>query len=177
MDTKPLSILDIEFPCSMPYAAGHVLNEPEAKVLNQTRRENLSNNFRTEVRKHVESAEGAKTLEELQSAFAELDAKYVFTISNAGTSRKFTPEEREARRIAREYVKAELDKQGLKIGVAPEGTSESDWEDIIEQNIETIAADDAVVKMAKDIVKAKSKASGLQLAGLGLQKADEAPAA
>lgn len=174
-DPKTISILDVEFTVSMPYNAGHTLTEAEAKVLNQTRRENLGNNFRAEVKKFVDGAEGALTQDELVAEFAKRDTEYVFTLANAGASRKFTPEEREARTIARQYVRQELDKQGLKIGTPPEGTSQEDWDAVIESNVDAISQSPEVVAMAKSIVKTRSKTATLTLTGIGQPAA--APAA
>lgn len=163
---KIISILDVEFEVSMPYAAGMTINEAEAKVLNQTRRENLGNNFRARVKDHLEK--GTPTLDELIAAFALADKEYVFTLSNAGASVKLTPEEREARKIAREYIKSELDKVGRKLSEVPEGFTEETWDDQVEAEVERIAATDEVKKMAKDIVKARSKTAGLSLGSVNL---------
>lgn len=162
-EAKTISILDIEFNVSMPYDAGHTINEAEAKVLNQTRRENLGNNFRSLVKAHVEGEEGAKTLEELQAEFVKRDSEYVFTLASAAASVKYTPEEREARKIARDYIKQQLDANGQKIGTPPEGQTQEAWNDAIEGEVARIALDPQVVKMAKDIVKARSKTAGLTL--------------
>jgi hypothetical protein len=156
----------------MPYEAGHTINEAEAKVLNQTRRENLGNNFRKSVKAFNEGAEGAMTQEELQAAFAELDKNYIFTLATAGQSRKLDPVESEARKIARQYLRQELDKAGRKIGTPPEGVAQEDWDATIEAEVDRIATDEQVVKMAKEIVKARSKTANLQLGALGLTPAN-----
>lgn len=166
-EKKTISILDVDFDVSMPYEAGHQITEAEAKVLNQTRRENLGNNMRAKVKAYLEGAEGALTLEQLQEAFAKADSEYVFTLASASAAVKYTPEEREARKIARDYVKQQLAAQDppVKIGEKPadfEGTDE-DWENAIEAEVDRISQVAEVVKMAKDIVKARSKASNLQL--------------
>jgi hypothetical protein len=158
-EAKTISILELDFSCSMPYDAGHTINEAEAKVLNQTRRENLGNNFREKVREHKET--GTPTLEELTAAFADLDLNYVFTLANVASSRKLDPVEREARSLARTYLKAELEKAGRKITQAPDGVEDDEWKAVIESEVERIAADEAIVKMAKDAVKARSKISGI----------------
>lgn len=168
-EARTFEILGIEFPVTMPYDAGHVLNEAEAKVLNQTRRENLSNNFRSKVRAFNDGEEGAAaSIEDLQAAFATLDAEYVFTIATAAAAVKYTPEEKEARAIARNYIKGELDKAGRKLSDIPEGMSKEEWDDALEGEVARIAALDDVVKMAKDIVKARSKTAGLNLGSLGV---------
>lgn len=175
-EAKTISILDVEFNVTMPYDAGHTINEAEAKVLNQTRRENLGNNFRTLVKAHVDGAEGALTLDDLKAEFAKRDSEYVFTLSNASTTVKRTPEETEARKIAREYIKGQLDAAGRKLSDVPEGMDKAAWEDALELEIDRISQDPQVVKMAKDIVKARSKTAGLQLGGLGITGGEPAPA-
>lgn len=179
-EPKNFSILDVDFTVSMPYEAGYgPITEAEARVLNQTRKENLSNNFRAQVQAFKDGAEGAATsAEELQAKFQELDAGYVFTIANTGTaSRKLDPVEREARNIARDLLKQALVADGLKYKEPPEGTSQEDWEAFIEAKIDEIAAMDEVVKTAKATVKARQGAGKISLAGLGLGGAAEPAAA
>ena len=106
-----------------------------------------------------------KTLEQLIADFAEADAKYEFTLASVSQARKFTPEEREARSIARDYLKQELDKMGRKIGDVPEGMDEQAWKDAIEAEIDRIADTPEVKKMAKDIIKTRAKTSTLQVGG------------
>lgn len=167
VEKKTISILDIEFQVSMPYLAGHTINEAEAKVLNQTRRENLGNNMRSKVKAHVDGEEGALTLEELQAAFAEADANYEFTLANVAASRKYTPEEREARKVARDYIRQKLDEAGQKIGTPPEGYDEKTWAEALEQEVDRISQDPAVIKIAKETIKARSKTTSLQLGLFG----------
>lgn len=168
-DNKTISILDVDFSVSMPYNVGHVCNEAEAKVLNQTRRENIGNNFRPEVKKYQDQAEGALSLDELQAAFAELDANYIFTLANAGAaSRKLDPVEREARSIAREMLKQALSDAGLKYKEPPEGKTQQEWDDFIETKLDEISAMEDVVKTATKTVKARQGAASITLGDLGL---------
>lgn len=174
-EAKTIEILGVEFSVTMPYDAGHTINEAEAKVLNQTRRENLGNNFRAKVKAFNDNDEGAaSSIDELQSQFAELDAAYVFTLSTASAAVKRTPEEKEAINIAKNYIKAQLDAAGRKITDVPKGEdgnavmSQEDWDDAVTQEIERIAATEEVKKMAKDIVKARDKTKGLALGSLNL---------
>lgn len=168
-----LKILETEgFTVTLPYDAGHSINEAEAKVLNQTRKENLGNNFRPKVRAYEDAiAEGKDpevTLDELIAAFKDLDANYVFTIANVGASIKMTPEEREARSLAKEYVKAQLEEMGLKVNVAPEGHTEESWKDTLEANYEAVAASDEVKKLAAETVKKRAGVKKLSLTGLNV---------
>ena len=61
MSTKNIMIAGVTFAILAPYAAGHTLTEAEARVLNQTRSENIRNNQAETVKKMT--AEG-KTPEE-----------------------------------------------------------------------------------------------------------------
>jgi hypothetical protein len=168
-EAKEISILDVEgFICSMPYEAGLTINEAEARVLNQTRRENLGNNFRKLVSAYKEQDEGALTLEELHAKFAAADADYAFTLSNVSASVKYTPIEREARNIARAYIRQELDKEGRKIGDAPEGVPQEEWDDLVESQVNEIASNPEVVAIATETVQARSKTAGLQLGALAV---------
>lgn len=169
-EPKEISILDTKFTISMPYDAGHVCTDAEAKVLNQTRRENIGNNFRKRVQALIDGEDGV-TEEGLREEFAKLDSEYVFTLAAVSQARSFTPVEREARKIAREYIKQELDKQGQKIGTPGEGFTESEWADAIEAQVAELAENPEVVKIAEATVKARSKTAGLELGGLSLGKA------
>lgn len=163
-ESKPLSILDIDFDVTQPYDAGHTLTEAEARALNQVRRENLGNNFRSVVKKAQDDAKEAGKevdVESLKSQFAELDSKYVFTIREVNATRKLDPVEREARNL----VKAELRSYfaGLDPAQKFSDLPEDEQERLIEQN----ANSPEVIKIAKQIVNAKSKITGVSLAGTG----------
>ena len=179
-NTVALSILDTEgFTVTLPYVSGHSINEAEAKVLNQTRKENLGNNFRPKVRAYQDAlAEGKDpevTLDQLIADFAKLDGEYVFTIANVAASAKLTPEEREARNLAKEYVKAALEEQGLKVNTPPEGHTEESWKETLEANYEAIAATDEIKKLAAETVKKRASVKKLTL-NLNTAKAETAAA-
>jgi hypothetical protein len=152
-ETKTKVIAEQAFELSLPYAAGHVLNEAEAKHLNQLRCENIGNNVRAKVQALL--AEGK--LGEAKALVAEKDAEYVFTMATVGTSQKLDPVEREARSIAKEIVKAKLAEKGLKITAVPDGETKESWAEKIEANIEKFAANESVLKEAKKAVDAKKK--------------------
>lgn len=159
MSTKTTIISGQSFEIATPYAAGHVLTEVEAKVLNQTRVENVRNNVAKAVKEAYDSGDETK-IAEVRTAVAAYDAEYVFT---AGGSRgalatvRLDPVEREARKLAKSILMGELAKRGLKFGTAPEGTSEDDWKAKMEANLSKIAAQDEVVKQAQKIVKQAEK--------------------
>lgn len=176
-EPKNFSLLDFDFTVAQPYDEGYgPINAAEARVLNQTRRENLANNFRSAVQAFKDGAEGAAaSVEDLQAKFGELDAGYVFTIANTGTAaRKLDPVEREARNIARDLLRQALADAGQKYSEVPEGSTEDEWTAFKEAKIDEIAGMDEVVKTAKATVKARQGAGKISLAGLGLGGQSEA---
>ncbi len=154
MSSKTKTIQGFNFEISQPYEAGHVLTEAEARVLNQTRSENIGNNVRAKLKEQIEA--GA-TPEALAQIVYERDAEYVFTLANVGESRKLDPYEAEAQKIAREMLKAHLGQTGRKLTVAPEGTTEDEWKEKIGAEVDRIAQSDQVLKAAKSRVDARRK--------------------
>lgn len=153
MTTKTKTIHEVAFEISQPYAAGHVLTEAEAKALNQVRSENIGNNVRAKVKELLD----ANKLDEAKALVAEKDGAYEFTLASVAASAKLDPVEREARALAREYIKAHLAQTGRKIGVAPEGETKESWAEKIEAKIDEIAAKDEILKEAKKAVDQKRK--------------------
>lgn len=141
------------FQVSAPYAAGHVINEAEAKVLNQTRSEGIGNNLREKIKELLEAANIAGA-EEL---VAQYDKDYTFTLGGTGERRVVDPIEKEALKIAKEQVKLKLAKQGRKLTDVPEGMTEEQWKDKLAETYDTVAANPAVLDAAKKAVAAKKK--------------------
>lgn len=146
---KTISISGETFEVSAPYAAGHVLNEAEAKVLNQTRAENIGNNFRAAVKKALE----AGNLAEVKQQIAEYDNAYQFSMS---VSRQpIDPIESEAFKIAKEVVKARIaEKTGLTVKkyLEIEG-NEAKYDAAVEK----VASQEDTLKLAKKRVAEKKK--------------------
>jgi len=113
-ETKTKIIDGESFEITWPYVAGHVLNDAEAKALNQVRSENIGNNLRSAVKEAKEKAEkgDANAMTELRTAVAEYDREYTFALGGT-PARKLDPVEREARNIANEYLKAEFAKKRI----------------------------------------------------------------
>lgn len=148
------TINGLQFELSAPYAEGHAISAIEARVLNQTRAENIGNNTRAKI-KEMQDANASE--QEIQDFVAQVDASYEFTAAGVSASRKLDPVEREAVKIAREALKAHLSQTGRKITVAPEGLSDDEWEEKVQSEIDRISALDEVVKQAKKAVDAKNK--------------------
>jgi hypothetical protein len=155
MTTKTVTIAGLSVDLSTPYVAGHTLTEAEAKTLNQVRVENIRNNMAKAVK---DAGEDAEKLTEVKAKIADYDREYVFTLGGTGASTtRLDPVDREALAIAKEFVKAHLAKTGRTFKTVPEGMSEDEWKAKLQENIERVAASDAVVVEAKKAVAAKAK--------------------
>lgn len=155
MSTKTVTIAGLTIDLSTPYVAGHVLNEAEAKTLNQVRIENIRNNSAKAVK---EAGEDAEKLAEVKAKIQAYDAEYQFSIAGEGSARVTRdPVEREAYAIAKEFVKAHLQKQNRTIKMVPEGLTEDEWKAKLEENYEKVATNPDVIAEAKKVVAAKTK--------------------
>jgi hypothetical protein len=148
---KTITIGGENFEVTTPYMAGHVLLEAESKVLNQTRAENIGNNFRSAVKEALASG---GNLDAVRANLVEYDRDYNFSMG--GTPRTpIDPIESEALKIAREVVKAKLAAKGMKvkdycateIGMAK-----------YEAAVEKVATQDDTIKLAKQRVSNRKKA-------------------
>lgn len=159
--TKPKIINGLSFEISQPYEAGHVLTEIEARVLNQTRSENVGNNARAKIKEMVEGGTEAfpspASEAEIIAYVAEVDATYEFRTASDGASRSRDPYETEASKIARELLKAHLAQTGRKINVAPDGETADSWKEKVNAQVEKLASTDSVLAAAKKNVDAKRK--------------------
>jgi hypothetical protein len=154
---KSISISGVPFEINTPYTEGHTISAIEAKVLNQTRAENIGNNFRTAVKEALAKEEGPAREEALNKVLADLqtyDAAYVFSASgNARTP--IDPVEAEAIRIAKEIVKYAITEKyniTLKAYFATEG-NEAKYDAAVEKK----AVQDDVLKLARKRVADKKK--------------------
>lgn len=138
-ETAPVSTITIQglpFEVDRPYIAGtHELTAGEAHALNQTRAENMRNNFASVVRKAIDDYRKANNLaEEAEVPVTELDkddldtkfstylSEYEFAIGGGGGPRTpVDPVAREAARIATEKVKEALTAKGVKISTVSKG--------------------------------------------------------
>lgn len=163
---KSISIAGVPVEVSTPYAEGQTITAAEAKALNQTRAENIGNNFRVAVKDAMAKTEGAERDQALAAVLAQLstyDAAYVFSM--AGNARTpIDPIEAEAIRIAKDVVKGKItEKYGvsLKVYFNTEGNEEK-----YEAAVEKIAAQEDTLKEAKRRVASKKKLP--ELGGEGL---------
>lgn len=170
-DLKTIQIAGVNFEAPFKYATGHVLTEVEAKVLNQTRFENLRNNFASTVKAANEGKEGALTVDQLPAAFAEYEATYDFaTPGTGGGSRSLDPIEKEAKALATDLIKQALKAKGRSYS-APKDASDEDkaaYRATLDAKIEEIAGRDEVIAQAKKNVAARSKSLDAIAAGLDI---------
>jgi hypothetical protein len=149
MSTREIVIAGVTVTVSTPYAEGHALTAAEAKALNQTRCENISNAMRK--RLNDMAVEGVIPADAAQAAVAEYDAAYEFTLSGAGGGgrRPTDPLEKECFAIARAEVTRQIKAQGLKVkDVDPE---------VIEVNVAAFAESEQVIKLAKKRLKERAE--------------------
>lgn len=152
--TKNILIDGESFEIQTPYVPGHAITEVEARVLNQTRAENIGNNFRKAVK---EAKEKGESLDAVRAALAQYDAEYNFT--SGGVARTpIDPLEREARAIAKEAIKSKLAAEGRKLKDIDEAK--------LEAAIDKVAAQDDVLKMAKSRLAAKKKVADVEIGSL-----------
>lgn len=151
------------FTVSEPYTEGHVITAAEAKALNQVRAENIGNNLREKLKELLD----AGNTTEAEALVAARDAEYVFTMSSGAGTVKRDPVEAEARKLARELIKAKLAESGRKVGTAPEGYTDESWKEYIESKIDEVAAIEDVLKQAKKNVDEKTKKSKQLLESTG----------
>lgn len=109
-----ITIAGRQFEVSSPYVAGaYELSEGEAHTLNQTRHENIRNNFA----KKVKEAGADVSLEQLQAQVSEYDSKYEFGVRGTGEGVSRDPVETEAKSLARLAIRGALKEQGKSADV------------------------------------------------------------
>lgn len=159
-DQKTIMIAGVEFTAPYKYAAGHALTEIEAKVLNQTRFENLRNNFASTVKASAEGKEGAVPADQLASKFAEYEASYEFAQPGTGTgATRLDPIEREAVSIATDIVKEKMRTLGKSWLPPKEASDEAKeaYKATRDNKVAEIAGNEAVIAQARKNVAARSK--------------------
>lgn len=154
METKTKTIEGKNFEISQPYTEGHTITAIEARVLNQTRSENIGNNIRAKLKAAIEEGQSDDALAQL---VADLDASYEFTAAGTRAAAKLDPYEKEARKMARDLIKQNLAETGRKLTVPPEGTTQEEWDEKIEAEVDRIATLDVVLEAARKEVDARTK--------------------
>jgi|SRR5215469_267820 len=171
-----ITIQGLEFNVDYPYSPGpQELTPGEASALNQTRAENLRNNFAAQIKALIEEYRETNKLpddeeisptvldkDSLDKAFAEYADKYEFGVRQLGGGRvPMDPVEREAWKIAEAKVKEALKASNVKLtSVSKEKMSElieaviAKYPDITEEAKRRVSAVGAIV--IEDLNKAKA---------------------
>lgn len=175
--TADFTIQNMQFTASTPYIAGHVLNEAEAASLNQTRIENLRNNFAGTIKAKL--AEMAKETpprtefteeetEKLKETFAEYEASYEFQGKRSSRA-PVDPVKREANKMAREAITAALKTKNLTPSQLVEGQMDKLVATYLERN-------PSVLDEAKRRVETVKSLAGDALDGVDLTGMEKPPA-
>ena len=155
--TRVCMIKDIEVAIRIPYAEGHVLTAGEAHNLNQTRVENIRNNMTSRLNALAKAADvpveelSEDVINQWLEDFAAYDESYVMTIGNAGGGKTpVDPVEKEAMRLARATITAQLKERGVLI-------KDVDKEALAELVAETALLDEFVDQARKNVENQKKK--------------------
>lgn len=157
---KTVMIAGQSFDLPIMYFEGHQVSKIEAKVLSQTWCENVRNNTAKFI-KQAEDEDDEMTMDAAHNAVVDYASAYVFTAAAAAGSRaSVSPEEKEAKRMAREGIRAQLIKEGRKIGDIDK--------DKLAAAIEEVSQRDEMVKLAKKRVKEQVAAGEAALENISL---------
>jgi hypothetical protein len=135
-----------------PYTEGHTATAMEAKALNQTRAENIRNNFAATVKKLQGEAESL-TDAQVKQLQSELDAyakAYEFSV---GAGRVTDPVEKEAKRIATELLDGAIAKKGTSKKKYIEANGQEKYDELLLGLMEK----EQVQKEAASIVAKRNK--------------------
>ena len=152
-NTQTVTIQSESFTISAPYLEGHTITEVEAKVLNQTRCENICNNQRKTIKAAKE--EGSFDLKVARKAVAAYDAAYSFATGGPAVRRTLDPIQKEARAIARNVLATKLREAGKKM--------KDQDKDKLATAIEKWAEHPEIIAAATTVVKEREKLANLSL--------------
>lgn len=153
-------VAGIEAEISEPYAAGMILSEVDAKILNKLRAKNFTNSIRAKIEKM--KLEDLTELE-IKNHISDMDSCYVLS-----TASILDPVEREAQKLATDILKSHLAETGRKINQTPAGFSDDEWQTKISEEIDRIAEDPKVLSVAQTNVELRRKNSSTLAAAIGV---------
>lgn len=161
MSTKEITILGFNVSVSAPYAAEAVMNEAEAKALNQSRAEGVANNLRGKI-KDIKEGDGSEDTKAaaVQTLVTEYDAEYAITLGSVGAGRKsMTPLEKECKAIAVAHLSNKL----REAGTTKKAYVEAHSLDVYNDKVAEVAANPAVLKLAEKNIAERAKIAELDL--------------
>lgn len=150
--TRKITIAGQLFEIADVYAEGHTINAMEAKALNQTRAENLRNNFASTVKEKQGEAESLTEAQvaELQAELTKYAETYEFSVSGG---RVTDPVEREAKRIAVEMIDGKIAEKGLSRAKYIEAKGKPAYDELVEKVMNL----DQVRNEAAAVIKKRNK--------------------
>lgn len=156
MATKKITISGRSYEVNAPYVEGQTINAAEARTLNQTRAENIGNNFRKAVK---EAGDDQTKLQDIEGNLGKYDQEYNFA-TGGGSVRAVDPVDREAIRIAKQAIKAKVESAGHKFKdwMQVEGNQEK-----YDSAVERTSQQDDVLKLAKKAVADKAKQTAVSV--------------
>ncbi len=157
-----ITVQGLVYPVREIFEEGHTLSAVEAGVMNQTRDENLRNNYAAKIKAAMkeEKVETASELSDaaqsvLQTSFPTFEEAYEF--GSRGGAREVDPVRKQAILFATDSVKAALQKRGHKL-------SEVGTEKIREMAEAAIEKHPKFLEKAATVVAARTEASkGLEI--------------
>lgn len=154
-ELEDVTIAGEVFKIDTPYNEGHTITAGEAQALNQTRQENLRNNFAKKVKDAKEA--GTFDLAAFQTQLDEYAAQYEFGVrqGGGGTRAPSDPVKREALKIAEEWLKTKLLGKGKTIGPKGDHTMAQIREkapEVLEKHPEWLEEARATVERRKEMV-------------------------
>lgn len=157
-----ITVQGLQFGVPQPYTEGHVLTANEANQLNTVLAENVRNNFAPTVKKAKEEYAKANNMdvedvtaehldaEALAKEFETYISEYEFNTRRVGGgSAGRSPLEIEARKIARERVRAHLQAKGIALSKVPA--------EKMEEYVAGVAAREDIRKLAEKRLKEMQK--------------------
>lgn len=115
-----ITIQGLIFPARQIFDEGHALTAVEASVMNQTRDENLRNNYAAKIKALMKDSKAEKVsdlppdlVKELQDKFPTFEEAYEF--GSRGGAREVDPVKKQAMLFATDSVKKALQKKGHKL--------------------------------------------------------------
>jgi hypothetical protein len=142
-----ITVKGVKFDVTLPYAEGHVLNEQEAKALNQIRNENIRNAFARRIKWKIGEQIPEHDLLRLRAEFLQFDKEYAF-----GTGSYADPVRSEAKRIANSLVLEHLQKESVPVDTIPK--------DVIQKRISDLMNNPDVLVEARRRVETARRIAG-----------------
>lgn len=148
--TSRFTVQDCAVEVNMPYKEGHVLTFVEALVLNRLRAASIAKRARADIEKVLSNGHDPDEQDKEIQKIVEQEAEvFQFRPRGAGLAKpKLTPLEKEARKLARAYVKRIYDKKDRSI---------NDNREQYNEDVGRVAAHPTTIAAAKRLLAQQEK--------------------